>query len=89
MKPIDPRNTFRHLGTPIETATMMFGDNETVVNTASIAVMGNMGQANYAASKAGIIGLTRTLALEWGPDGVRINSIVPGPIDGACEPSSQ
>lgn len=36
-----------------------------IVNTSSIAALGNIGQANYAASKAGVIGLTKTLALEW------------------------
>src|SRR5512143_2683867 len=36
-----------------------------IVNTASVAALGKIGQANYAASKAGVIGLTQTLALEW------------------------
>jgi len=40
------------------------------------------GQAHVCAAKAGVDMITRTLALEWGRDGVRINSIVPGPIDG-------
>lgn len=39
------------------------------------------GQAHVGAAKAGVDMLTRNLALEWGRDGVRINSIVPGPID--------
>jgi len=51
-----------------------------VVNTASIAVMGNMGQANYAASKAGIIGLTRTLALEWARFNIAVNCVSPGGV---------
>jgi 3-oxoacyl-[acyl-carrier protein] reductase len=43
-----------------------------------VGVQGNAGQANYAASKAGIIGLVRALAREAGPRGVRINAVAPG-----------
>lgn len=39
-------------------------------------------QAHVCAAKAGVDMLTRTLAMEWGPMGVRVNSLVPGPIDG-------
>ena len=46
--------------------------------TASFGVRGNMGKANYAASKAGIIGLTRTLALEFARFNVNVNCIAPG-----------
>jgi 3-oxoacyl-[acyl-carrier protein] reductase len=49
-----------------------------IVNTASIAALGNVGQANYSASKAGVIGLTRTLALEWCRFGIRVNCVAPG-----------
>jgi len=41
-----------------------------------------MGQIHVCAAKAGVDMITRTLALEWASSGVRINSIVPGPIDG-------
>jgi 3-oxoacyl-[acyl-carrier protein] reductase len=39
-----------------------------------------VGQANYAASKAGLIGLTRTLALEWARFGIAVNCIAPGGV---------
>ena len=52
-----------------------------IVNTASIAVLGNPGQANYSASKAGIIGLTRTLALELSRNQVTVNCVAPGATD--------
>jgi 3-oxoacyl-[acyl-carrier protein] reductase len=43
-----------------------------------VGAQGNAGQANYAASKAGIVGLVRTLAREAGPAGVRVNAVAPG-----------
>src|SRR5574341_660919 len=49
-----------------------------VVNTSSIGALGNIGQANYAASKAGVEGLTRTLALEYAKFGVTVNCVAPG-----------
>lgn len=53
-----------------------------IINMASIAgVYGNAGQANYAASKAGLIGLTRSLAKEIGSRSITVNAIAPGFIE--------
>ena len=50
-----------------------------IINTSSIVGQyGNIGQTNYAASKAGVIGLTRTWAKELGYKGVRVNAVAPG-----------
>ena len=52
-----------------------------IVNISSTSAYGNAGQANYAASKAAINGLTRTLAKEEGGKGITVNAILPGVID--------
>jgi 3-oxoacyl-[acyl-carrier protein] reductase len=49
-----------------------------IVNLSSISALGNRGQVNYAAAKAGLQGFTKTLALELGPFGVTANAIAPG-----------
>ena len=52
-----------------------------IINISSISAMGNVGQANYAASKAGIIGLTKTVAKEWARFNITCNAVAPGYIE--------
>jgi len=52
-----------------------------IVSVSSLSALGNRGQANYAAAKAGLLGFTRTLALELGPYGVTANAVAPGFIE--------
>ncbi len=55
-----------------------------IVNIASVVgLMGNAGQVNYSASKAGVIGITKTLAKEFGSRGINVNAIAPGFIQTA------
>jgi 3-oxoacyl-[acyl-carrier protein] reductase len=49
-----------------------------IVNLSSSSALGNRGQANYSAAKAGMQGLTKTLAIELGPFGITVNAVAPG-----------
>jgi len=56
--------------------------NRKIINISSIAgTRGNSGQANYASAKAGIVGMARALAKEWGPLNVQVNAVAYGWID--------
>lgn len=57
-----------------------FADGSSVVSMSSRAALGNFGQANYVASKSGLIGFTRALAQQWSPR-VRANVVSPGLVD--------
>ena len=68
--------------TQIAAKIMMKQRSGRIVNMASIVgLIGNPGQANYVASKAGLIGLTKTAARELAPRGVTVNAIAPGFIE--------
>ncbi|HEX8917466.1 MAG TPA: SDR family oxidoreductase, partial [Chloroflexota bacterium] len=57
------------------------GGGQIINITSVIALSGNIGQANYAASKAGIIGFTKTLALEFARNNITVNCVAPGFIE--------
>jgi len=58
---------------------MMNQGKGVIINTSSIVGLnGNVGQVNYAATKAGLIGMTKTLAKELGKKGIRVNAVAPG-----------
>jgi peroxisomal 2,4-dienoyl-CoA reductase len=55
----------------------------TILNiSATLQLLGTVGQSHAAAAKAGIDSLTRTLAVEWGPHRIRVNGLAPGPVEG-------
>lgn len=60
---------------------MLDAGKGSIVNVSSLSArMGLPGRAPYAASKAGIVGLTQTLGVEWAGRGVRVNAVLPGPV---------
>ena len=71
---------FIHAVTPI----MMRQKGGSIINMSSVVgVHGNAGQCNYSASKAGMIGLAKSIAQEMGPKGIRANAVAPGFIETA------
>ena len=70
-------NTIRH-----SARQMLRQKSGKIINISSVSgILGNAGQANYAASKAGVIGLTKTMARDLGSRGITVNAIAPGFVD--------
>ena len=77
---LDVNLTGTFLAAQAAAVPMMAQHSGRIINTTSVGAQGNIGQANYAASKAGVIGLTKTLALEWARYGILVNCVGPGGV---------
>ena len=72
----------KHACRAMQTGPGLAGRGGSIISTSSVAgLMGGMGPHVYSACKAGVIGITRSVALEQGPFGIRVNCINPGGID--------
>lgn len=79
---IDANLTGAFLGMQAAAPALASSDHASVVNVSSIFASSGAGvSASYAAAKAGVLGLTRTTAVHWAPDGIRVNSLSPGLVD--------
>jgi 3-oxoacyl-[acyl-carrier protein] reductase len=70
-----------HLAKPALRGMLRSGWGRIVNVSSVVALMGNVGQANYVAAKAGLIGLTKALAREYAGKGVTVNAVAPGFIE--------
>ena len=74
---IDLKGPF-HMAQAVADDMIKHGNGEIINVSSIVGIYGNVGQVNYASAKAGLIGMTKTLAKELGKKGVRVNAIAPG-----------
>jgi 3-oxoacyl-[acyl-carrier protein] reductase len=74
---IDLKGPFNCIQAVVEAMTI-HGTGEIINVSSIVGLYGNVGQSNYSAAKAGLIGLTKTLAKELGRKGIRVNAVAPG-----------